>query len=166
MKQTITAVDINGEKHEVEISDVQWRPSAYGIIVKDGRVLLCRHKRGGYDLPGGGMEIDESIEQAAVREVKEETGVNAEFEKLLDARENFFFADSFRGGEIFTYHTHLFYCKMKYLGGELSNDGFDEWEKDYVSAPEWVELDRLDEISAVGTIDWRGIVKKLVKEDE
>jgi hypothetical protein len=55
---------------------------------------------------------------------------------------------------------------MKYLGGELSNDGFDEWEKDYVSAPEWVELDKLDEISAVGTIDWRGIVKKLVKEDE
>lgn len=52
---------------------------AFAIILDDqGRVLLC-HRRD-YDLwnlPGGGVEAGESPWQALVREVKEETGLEA-----------------------------------------------------------------------------------------
>ncbi|WP_309386645.1 NUDIX domain-containing protein [Cerasicoccus frondis] len=54
-----------------------------GAIVFDGdRILLVRHKKeGSYDFwvaPGGGVIDTEGICQAAKREVREETGLNAE----------------------------------------------------------------------------------------
>ncbi len=54
------------------------RSTAKVIAVKDGRILLnrCRREDGSvyYDLPGGGQRQHEPMEDAAVREVKEETG--------------------------------------------------------------------------------------------
>ncbi len=49
-------------------------------IVKDGQVLLVRRSiddflGGYYEMPGGGVDDGETIEQAAMREVKEETGL-------------------------------------------------------------------------------------------
>lgn len=49
-------------------------------IVKDGQVLLVRRSiddflGGYYEMPGGGVDNGETIEQAAMREVKEETGL-------------------------------------------------------------------------------------------
>ena len=49
------------------------------LVVASGRVLLCRRAEapaaGWWALPGGFMECDESLEEAAVRETFEETGV-------------------------------------------------------------------------------------------
>jgi 8-oxo-dGTP diphosphatase len=48
-------------------------------IFRDGRVLIVRRGRppahGLYTLPGGGVELGESLEQAVIREVREETGL-------------------------------------------------------------------------------------------
>ncbi len=49
-------------------------------IVKDGKILLVRRSvddflGGFYELPGGGVVDGETIEEAAMREVKEETGL-------------------------------------------------------------------------------------------
>lgn len=52
------------------------------ILDQDGRLLvLWRHDEddynsGGPDLPGGGVEPDESPEQASIRETLEETGID------------------------------------------------------------------------------------------
>ena len=58
------------------------RISAGAIVIEKGRVLLVRHrKEGSYDFwvaPGGGVIGTEDIFQAAKREVKEETGLDAE----------------------------------------------------------------------------------------
>ena len=48
-------------------------------IFRDGRVLIVRRGRppahGLYTLPGGGVELGETLEGAIIREVREETGL-------------------------------------------------------------------------------------------
>jgi 8-oxo-dGTP diphosphatase len=50
--------------------------AAGGVIVRDGRVLLVhRPRRDDWSLPKGKLEPEETWEDAAVREVEEETGL-------------------------------------------------------------------------------------------
>jgi 8-oxo-dGTP pyrophosphatase MutT (NUDIX family) len=54
------------------------------ILDADGRVLLVRHTYGplNWELPGGASEPGESIVDTALREVREETGLEARAERL------------------------------------------------------------------------------------
>jgi 8-oxo-dGTP diphosphatase len=64
------------------MSDVQ---AAGGVVVRDGAVLVVHRPR--YDdwsLPKGKLEDGESWEDAAVREVREETGVSCRLVRELD----------------------------------------------------------------------------------
>lgn len=58
---------------------------AFGIITDDRqRVLLChRTDRDLWNLPGGKLEEGESPWEAVIREIKEETGLEAKAEKLI-----------------------------------------------------------------------------------
>ena len=42
----------------------------------------------GFALPGGFVEVNETVEQAVIREVKEETGLNATIRRLLGVYSN------------------------------------------------------------------------------
>jgi len=58
--------------------------AAGGVVVRDGRVALVHRPR--YDdwtLPKGKLDPGESFEQAAVREVEEETGLRCRIERPL-----------------------------------------------------------------------------------
>ncbi|MGO3136011.1 MAG: NUDIX hydrolase [Agrococcus casei] len=59
------------------------RPAAYCVIIEDGRMLLSHWIGGAWTLPGGGMDPGEHPEDAALREVTEETGYVAELTGLL-----------------------------------------------------------------------------------
>ncbi len=53
-------------------------------IVASGRVLLIRHSwYGVWCLPGGTVEPGESVAEAAVREAREETGLEVELTRLV-----------------------------------------------------------------------------------
>jgi ADP-ribose pyrophosphatase YjhB (NUDIX family) len=59
-----------------------------GVIPeRDGKILLLRRgiqpRYGFWTYPGGFMEIDESLEEAAVREAEEETGAKVEIKGLV-----------------------------------------------------------------------------------
>jgi ADP-ribose pyrophosphatase YjhB (NUDIX family) len=55
-------------------------PAAGAIVFRDSRVLLVRRgappNQGRWSVPGGAVEIGETVERAAVRETREETGVD------------------------------------------------------------------------------------------
>jgi mutator protein MutT len=58
-----------------------------GVVVHDGRVLLIRRGKqplyGRWVVPGGTVELGEPLEQALVREMREETGLEVEPVELL-----------------------------------------------------------------------------------
>jgi ADP-ribose pyrophosphatase YjhB (NUDIX family) len=64
-----------------------------GAVVRDGRLLLVRRAsrrgRGNWQVPGGFIEPDETMEQAVIREVAEEAGVTAEVEGILALRNRY-----------------------------------------------------------------------------
>lgn len=65
---------------DVDYTDYDTRLAAYAVIVEDGRVLLTWYNGAGgsgtpcWSLPGGGVDFDESVQDAIVREAREETG--------------------------------------------------------------------------------------------
>ena len=70
-------------------------PAASIAVFRDGKVLLARRARPPlWSLPGGRIEPGETAEQAALRELREEVGVEAEIvawasETEVSRRDNF-----------------------------------------------------------------------------
>lgn len=69
------------------------RPMTLGVRVMvidaDRRVLLVRHSYlPGWYLPGGGVDAGETLPEAAIRELREETGFRAETAQLVGVYHN------------------------------------------------------------------------------
>lgn len=59
--------------------------AAGGIVKNSNNEVLFIHRLGKWDLPKGKLESDETIEEAAIREVEEETGIqNLKLEKFIN----------------------------------------------------------------------------------
>ena len=66
-------------------------PAVGAIVFRDGAVLLVKRgaepNRGRWSLPGGSLETGETVEAAAARETREETGVEVRPLRVLDVRD-------------------------------------------------------------------------------
>jgi 8-oxo-dGTP pyrophosphatase MutT (NUDIX family) len=95
-----------------------FRPVTYGVralLVKDSRVLLIRHTyRSGWHLPGGGIQRGETVETAARREVREETGAEVGAIKLVGVYSNL---ESYSSG-----HNILFACEDFVITGKPDHE--------------------------------------------
>lgn len=84
------------------------RCASKAIIINNGAVLLnkCKNEEGHiyYDLPGGGQNVYESLEEALVREVKEETGYDVRVDKFVALAEEIYTSTDLR--ERFPEYTH------------------------------------------------------------
>jgi 8-oxo-dGTP diphosphatase len=90
--------------------------------------LIATRGKTRWGLPKGAVAEGETSEQAALREVREETGLDAEIVKLLDTIEYFF-----RAGDTLIRKRVDFYL-MRYRAGELTP------QLSEVDDVEWVEL--------------------------
>src|SRR5947209_20181001 len=65
-------------------SSAPFRVGVYAVIFNAEGVLLA-HRRDidWWNLPGGGMEVGETVDEAICREVREETGLEVKVEQLV-----------------------------------------------------------------------------------
>jgi ADP-ribose pyrophosphatase YjhB (NUDIX family) len=113
---------------------------AQAVILDGDRILLVRHVSPGREywvLPGGAVEPGETVQEATVREVREETGLCIDVERLL-------FIDEPRcaGGVTFSEPRHTYLGRV--VGGELlqieDQDGA-RGDKGYLRGAEWLPFD-------------------------
>jgi ADP-ribose pyrophosphatase YjhB (NUDIX family) len=79
----MTRIDYYDDPHAPEANSLV--PAASAVVVDEvGSILLQRRSDSGFwSIPGGRMEIGETIRDTAVRETLEETGVEIELGRLI-----------------------------------------------------------------------------------
>lgn len=98
------------------------KTSAGGVVFKrDGSeaqvVLISVRERTAWTLPKGAIEKDEKREGTAIREVAEETGINARIVTSLGSIAYWFYKRT----ENTKYHKRVYYYLMEYQSGDIGN---------------------------------------------
>ncbi len=115
---------------------------AVAIIINDNEILLMHRINNGkeyYVFPGGGVEEGETVEQAVLREVKEETSFEVKLEKLL-------YHHTYEDID----HEQFFYL-CRYISGEPKLGDANELQemknggKNFYN-PIWYEIEKLSEL--------------------
>lgn len=109
-----------GAKHSVSV--------AGAVVRDDGRILVIRrHDNGAYEAPGGVLELDESIHAGLIREIREESGFEAEPVALTGVYKNM------KLGVVALF----FQCRL--VGGETSLS-------DETTEVRWITSEEIDEL--------------------
>lgn len=127
------------------------RVAAYGVIIRDGCLLLShwnQNGRGGWTLPGGGLEGGENPAETAVREIFEETGYHAALDTLLGIDNHVIPAHSRLSGAV---AGPLNAVRVIYRASILSGDLAHEKGGSSDEA-RWVPLDELEALPTVGLV--------------
>lgn len=106
--------------------------SAGGVVIQDGKILLLRKFFGDWVLPKGKIEKNETTSITAVREVKEETGIDGEVVKKLGFAKYIYYNQASK-----KVYKRVDYFLMDYKGGNLTP----QKEEGFASA-EFVEYER------------------------
>lgn len=138
---------------QMNSNELMFRPSVYGIIIENHQILLSK-QWGKYDLPGGGIELGEKIDDALTRECKEETGLDIVIERLLAVRDSFFQLPDTKKNV----HSILLYYVCQKVGGEISTVFFPESEAPSMEKAEWVPISMLSAISFSSSVNLKDIV--------
>ena len=92
------------------------------VVVEAGRVLLVQRgrepMRGKWTLPGGALEVGESLHEGVVREVEEETGLRVEPVELVELLDRIVREDTAEGDRI-RYHYVIADYLCRVVGGTL-----------------------------------------------
>lgn len=157
MEKTVKCRTIDGTFKEFPVSELSFRPSVYGIAIKDGCVLLSP-QWDGYDIPGGGIDLGELVTDTLVRELREETGLNVKPLRVLHVQDDFFFHPHKKK----PLQTPLIYFLCEVIGGEISDKNFDIHEKEYAKKAEWVALGKIPSLKFYNPIDTPKLIERAI----
>ena len=91
-------------------------PSVSVLVVDDhARLLLVRHAGSpdGWAVPGGAVDVGESPAQAAIREIREETGIQISEPRLLDVLGGADYEVTYPNGDRVAYVTAVYQAGIK-----------------------------------------------------
>jgi 8-oxo-dGTP pyrophosphatase MutT (NUDIX family) len=132
------AIDIFGSMHKVNESSLIFRPTAYAIFIKDNKILVLDTKSTGkFQMAGGGIEYNETLEEGLRREVKEELGIDIKIDRFLFFSESIFF----NRPEVWDCYRYFFLCSSNDYTF-LSNDKIMDEE---AINPQWIPIQNLNE---------------------
>jgi ADP-ribose pyrophosphatase YjhB (NUDIX family) len=114
------------------------------VIIRHGKILLERRKnepgKGKWSIPGGVVELGESLEETAIREIREETNLEVEEPMLVDVVDG---VTKDENGEI-KYHFVIVDYFVKLTGGTLK-------VMSDAAELEWVQLDAVEKYDLTRT---------------
>jgi ADP-ribose pyrophosphatase YjhB (NUDIX family) len=94
-------------------------PAASAIVCDHDKILILRRSDNGlWTIPGGAMEIGETIGQTVTREVKEETGLHVEPISIVGVYSDPRHVVEFSDGEVRQQFSVCFACRI--VGGSLA----------------------------------------------
>ncbi|MDD4271383.1 MAG: NUDIX domain-containing protein [Patescibacteria group bacterium] len=154
MKKQVVCRDMAGRLYKVDSKKLIFRPSIYGILIEKNKILLSK-QFDGYDFPGGGAYIHETIEETLKREFWEETGFKIKPGKIIYVDSSFWYSTLRKQ----YWNCQLFYFLVKKIGGKLSKENFDEFEKEYADMAEWIDFNKLKKIKFYNTLSQHDNIK-------
>lgn len=135
-------------------------PVALAVVKNENKILLIKRDvppfLGLWSLPGGKIEKGEHISEAAVREIKEEIGIETKFEKMLGVvSENLHEYDN-------THHFLLFVCELSTLSINMKN----LCARETIQDGRWFDLESIDKIKSDTTPSDFMMIKQMVSENK
>ena len=129
--------------------------SAGGVAFRklDGRIevaLISVGEKNRWQLPKGIVDKGESTENAALREVREEAGIDTEGVELIDKVENWYFWKE--DGQRVRYHKFVYFYLLRYKSGDVRDHDHE------VNEARWVNID--DAIKILAFDSEKKIMKK------
>jgi nucleoside triphosphatase len=110
------------------------------IVNKQGKILLTKSHKwfDKYTLPGGHIEVGETMKEAAAREVKEEVGLDVEVAEMLLMQEAIFAVEFWKRKHFIFFD---FLCKSKDQQVKLDGRELQEYVWEYPGAAFRLNLD-------------------------
>jgi len=122
--------------------------AVHALVFKEGRMLLTKRSKepskGKWSLPGGRIELGETVYEAVKREVFEECSVEIEIERIIDVADSII---SDEEGRI-RYHFVLIYLLARYKAGDIKAQS-DAEDVGWFTPAEIAELDMHPRLRAV-----------------
>ena len=119
------------------------RLTAAVLVMHEGKFLLAERNKENYNgywiIPGGGVEFGETIQDAALREIKQETNLDVNIIKLLSHKEII--------NVLGNYHSVVFYylATPKHLDIEAQDD---------VSKAKFFSIDEIKKLKIAESVEW------------
>lgn len=100
----------------------------YGIIIENNKIVLVKKNSGPYDgkldLPGGTIEFGETPQEALIRELEEEIGINLKEYELITA-DSVLFDWTYNDNLLKCHHIGIFYKILNYENDIQNNKEID-----------------------------------------
>lgn len=124
--------------------------TSHVLLFENDKVLLVRHGEsaghitGVYGIPGGHVEPDEDLQTTAVREFREETGLDVEKSDLQEFPGNEYTADIQRKDGMTRRYTMYVFLATQYTG---------QLQTTSETIPEWIDVNALHQFNLLPNVE-------------